>query len=359
MSLPSDAIQTLLTGDPERVLQALLQAYPERAQDILDAVSQLGLEDAIRVILEQPEQGPTPGPAQLPEVPATGATPQVGKAVRGISSALGDMPAPERKPSEVGVGSRPSTSVTTSNINEPDLSAPTPEISVTPRPQPGLPPAGATPTTSLPTISDARNTPEKNIQPITKPDEGVESPKQPPDIISQLLGLSPFPQITQTQPDAYDKFLKEFQKVCADNRIPMPVALAIMKKESQFNPSAVGDAGELGIMQLMPGTARQIGLQVTTQNDDRSNTKKNINGGLRYLNWIQRSYKTQTLDDMLGAYNAGPSRLKHNTRGQPKWKEIRSTVDYVETIKSFVKTYEKDPQTMQEDLQKLHGVSGG
>lgn len=322
MSLPSDAISTLMSGDPELVLKAILKAHPDRATDVLDVVARLGLEDAIRVILGRQQQRPTPGSAQSPGIPATGSSPLVGKAIRGISSAVSGMPHATRKPAETGAGSAGQLGVTTSNVD-------------TPRPEDTI----VSP--EIPVTSGGR----QSVAPII-PEETVNPMLAPITLFDPLESPAP-------TKESYDDFIKEFQVVCEQNKIPMPVALAIIKKESQFNPSAIGDAGELGLMQLLPGTARQVGLQVSTQKDERNEPKKNINAGLKYLRWIQTSYKPTTLDDMLAGYNAGPSRMKGD-----RWKKIRSTVDYVETIKRSINTYEKDPESMLEDLRRLHSVIG-
>ena len=73
---------------------------------------------------------------------------------------------------------------------------------------------------------------------------------------------------------------------------------AVIDKESNFNPNAKGTSGEIGLMQLMPGTAKDLGVT------DRSNPEQNIAGGAKYLRQLLDRYKND-LNKALVAYNAG------------------------------------------------------
>lgn len=98
---------------------------------------------------------------------------------------------------------------------------------------------------------------------------------------------------------------------------------AIAARESAFNPLAVSPAGAGGVMQLMPATARYIG--VTNVFDAR----ENVFGGVRYLRTLLDTFHGD-LDLTLAAYNAGPGAVqKYN--GVPPYRETR---DYVRIIRA-------------------------
>ena len=68
------------------------------------------------------------------------------------------------------------------------------------------------------------------------------------------------------------------------NHVPVPLVRAIIQRESNWQPCAVSPKGAKGLMQLMPATARRLGVR------DSCNVEQNISGGVRYLAWLMRLF---------------------------------------------------------------------
>jgi len=95
---------------------------------------------------------------------------------------------------------------------------------------------------------------------------------------------------------------------------------SIIQVESNFNPYAISSKGAEGLMQLMPPTARMLGVS------NSFDPQQNIEAGVRYLKQLQDLYKDDRL--ALAAYNAGPSAVQ-----KYKWvPPFRETQDYVNQV---------------------------
>ena len=85
-------------------------------------------------------------------------------------------------------------------------------------------------------------------------------------------------------------------------RVPLALARAIVDRESNWQPCPVSSKGAAGLMQLMPGTARQLGVT------DPCNLEQNVSGGVRYLAWLMRKFHND-LRLVAAAYYVGEDRV--------------------------------------------------
>jgi hypothetical protein len=109
------------------------------------------------------------------------------------------------------------------------------------------------------------------------------------------------------------------------------LVLAVIEKESEFNPRACSGCGAMGLMQLMPEVAKSYGL--TNPYD----IVGNIDGGVRHLKWLLEKYKGN-IDLVIMAYNAGPGNV--DRRGANLSNYAKETQAYLPKVKELMKKYE-------------------
>ena len=85
-------------------------------------------------------------------------------------------------------------------------------------------------------------------------------------------------------------------------RVPLALARAIVQRESNWQPCAVSPKGAVGLMQLMPATARRLGVI------ERCNLDQNVSGGVRYLAWLMQRFRND-LRLVAAAYYVGEDRV--------------------------------------------------
>lgn len=121
------------------------------------------------------------------------------------------------------------------------------------------------------------------------------------------------------------KVPENLQQVIAESArrydIPEKLLAAVIKAESNFNPRAVSSEGAKGLMQLMPATARSLGVK------NVFDIQQNVDAGSRYLREMLDRYDGK-LDLALAAYNAGPGAVDRYG-GIPPYRETKGYVKKV------------------------------
>jgi soluble lytic murein transglycosylase-like protein len=145
----------------------------------------------------------------------------------------------------------------------------------------------------------------------------------------ELALLEPSPDLLKTvsanthpQPKfntAVAKYETMIQRTARQHKVSPVLLKAIIQTESNFNPTAVSNNGAVGLMQLMPSTARSMGIH------DPMDPQNNITAGTKYISMLLTKYN----DDealALAAYNAGPEAVRRFNTQVPPFKETQAFV---------------------------------
>ncbi|MCP3952573.1 MAG: lytic transglycosylase domain-containing protein [Desulfobacterales bacterium] len=144
--------------------------------------------------------------------------------------------------------------------------------------------------------------------------ERVQGPAPAAELIPQPAeNLSEKERINQSVARASQKY-----------NLPENLVKGVIRAESAFYPRAVSAAGAQGLMQLMPGTARELGVT------DAFDIDQNIDGGARYLKQMLDRFDGDVAK-ALAAYNAGPGTVDRYKGKVP----YRETIAYVDRVLKY------------------------
>lgn len=148
---------------------------------------------------------------------------------------------------------------------------------------------------------------------------------------SQIVGFNGYGASDGYGTDLTSIYDEYFALAAAAYQVPEALLKAMGKAESGFDPNAVSSAGAMGIMQLMPATAANLGVT------DPFDPKQNIMGGAKYLAELLRTFGAYSDGVRLAvaAYNAGPGAVK---RAGYKIPQNGETPVYVERVMGYLST---------------------
>lgn len=142
-----------------------------------------------------------------------------------------------------------------------------------------------------------------------------------PTAVYEVAGAPQYRVTKPTSPHAsrYETLVRQY----AERESLRPdLVRAVIQVESGFNPRAVSPKGAMGLMQLMPQTARQLGVI------DAYDPEQNIRGGTRYLRQLLTKYRGNE-ELALAAYNAGPGAVDKYGERVPPYAETQNYVQKV------------------------------
>lgn len=135
----------------------------------------------------------------------------------------------------------------------------------------------------------------------------------------------------------YDDFAPLIESAAQSAHLPPALLHAIVQVESAYNPNAVSPKGAVGLMQLMPATAKRYGVT------DSTDAAANLNGGTQYLRELLIMFNDD-LSLALAAYNAGENAVKRYGNTIPPYRE---TINYVNKVQKLYQQYRALPGLLE------------
>lgn len=167
---------------------------------------------------------------------------------------------------------------------------------------------------------------------------------EPSKISPSILVDYPYPNV-RFEPSRIDKIVGELpyqrifeESISQQRNVSFHLAYAVMMAESNGNPRAISEEGAMGLMQLMPETAKMLGVK------DPYDPKQSSRGGVKYLSYLMNHYSDERA--AVAAYNLGEFRVnrlikKHGEEWWEKGRIPRETREYVKKVFAFKEEYKK------------------
>lgn len=127
------------------------------------------------------------------------------------------------------------------------------------------------------------------------------------------------------------RFIPLVEQAAREHQIDQALLRAVIAVESGYDPNAVSHKGAVGLMQLMPQTARRYGVR------NIYDPAQNIQGGARYLRDLMGKFNND-LPLVLAAYNAGEDAIARHGNRIPPYRETRS---YVPRVLDYYRRYQR------------------
>ncbi len=165
------------------------------------------------------------------------------------------------------------------------------------------------------TPSSVSDTKAKATQSQTR-DNNISNRGYDPNALKNLRNASILKHVPEARKTA---ILDIVNRAAKQHNVDPKIILSIIYAESSFNPNACSHCGAMGLMQLMPATARQYGAK------NPYDMEQNIFAGTKFLSWLLKRYNGN-VRLAAAAYNVGPGRVKDSVS------RIKETQNYVAKV---------------------------
>lgn len=131
---------------------------------------------------------------------------------------------------------------------------------------------------------------------------------------------------------AYETFLPLIEAASHETGIPEIILMALAKRESNWDPKAKSEKGAIGLLQVKPSTAKDMGIDPEELFDPYTN----FIAGARYLKWLHQKFGDW--GTTFAAYFIGPGRIERNSLNSSDWEKINT---YLKGIQKYVRVYQE------------------